>query len=846
MAQMCVFRPQICAKSSSRQKNNWKTLIFARALALYLLAFAAGSLAMSTAAYGQTQQPFLIAIPSGANRHGAVTFVRDDTTGLLSAIPNTTVTFQNPCDPYTAEPKYRFLFGNCNGGLSMYTLDASTGVVAEVPNSPFTETTTNSAAVIMAEATGQYVYIVKANFSGSISGSNFSLDTFKIDPLTPALVPTSTQTLPIVGAWVDSGAIGDPNGHGFALLVNQDQGGSQPVPALYTVTFDPASGLPIMPASGTNIAGTNAQSIHIGPKGKFMAVNFGPNSEFLNVYQLSASTFQPLGMVSANIGSVPFSLRGIFSDPGDSLTYVQTLNTGTGEFTDFRILDSATLVELPSSPISFESAADIQTGIQDPYGPFVFSAFYPNGSSTSAGISVFQVDPITGVPSQPVPISSPQFPNLSVVPVLVTATSSQQNSSTPVIAWSPASLIFSSTQTGQSSGPQLLTLKNIGSLSVSFTSIALSGANATDFSLTDQCTPAVILKPNDMCTISVTYAPAAAGTSEATITVTDNAAGSPQMISLTGTAVAPPPPVPAVSLSPSGSLTFSGTTTQGTSGTPESIILTNTGTGPLHVTSIAVSGFNANDFIVGNSSCLGTVAPSKNCAIPVTFAPLAAGIRTTTLEITDDASDSPQSVALSGTATPAITVVPAPNGSTTATVTPGQPAQYNLQLTPGAGYTGLVSFTCSGAPLGATCQAPSSLQISNGNTAPFTVTVTTSGGALALPQRYNPPAATLFLVLMMVLSAFSAILLLFLLAFGLSTKLAQPRARVALAGLSAVMILLATLNVTGCGGGTAAIQPPPPIVTPQGTSTITVTPTAMSTSGKPLQLQIIQLTLTVN
>jgi hypothetical protein len=36
------------------------------------------------------------------------------------------------------------------------------------------------------------------------------------------------------------------------------------------------------------------------------------------------------------------------------------------------------------------------------------------------------------------------------------------------------------------------------------------------------------------------------------------------------------------------------------------------------------------------------------------------------------------------------------------------------------------------------------------------------------------------------------------------------------------------------------------IVTPPGTSTITVTPSAKSTSGQPLQLPAIQLTLTVD
>jgi hypothetical protein len=61
-----------------------------------------------------------------------------------------------------------------------------------------------------------------------------------------------------------------------------------------------------------------------------------------------------------------------------------------------------------------------------------------------------------------------------------------------------------------------------------------------------------------------------------------------------------------------------------------------------------------------------------------------------------------------------------------------------------------------------------------------------------------------------------------------------------------VVVLGAVLNATGCGGGSAARTTPPQVVTPQGTSNMVVTPSAMSSSGKPLQLQPMQLTLTVN
>jgi hypothetical protein len=831
--------------SNSRSKIHWKILML-----LFAVALAASA---TPSALAQTQQPFLIAVQTQPNTYGSVTFVRDDTTGVLTLVPNSEVTFTDGCEPFYIEPQDRFLFDACGNGLSMYTLNGSTGIIAEVPTSPFSASVGNTEWLFSAESTGRYVYLLKANTTGTNSTNNLILDTFQIDAQTPALVPISSQTLPVAGLPTGT-AVSDPNGHGFTALLNQDQGGAQPVPVLYTVTFDPSSGLPLIPASGMSLPGTNARSIQIGPKGQYMSVIFGANAEFLTVYQLSTSNFQPLTSNTLNIGAVNFYVdRGMFYDPSDTLIYVQSLNTNpaSSDYTNFRVLDLATLTDVPTSPISFEQATEVGCdGHLDPYGPLVFCAYSPTASAPPTGLIVYQVDPITGLPSQPPPISTPFYTNLSIFPVIFTVTASQQNSSTPALAWSPASLTFSSTQTGQSGEPLVLTFKNIGTLPATFSSAIISGPNAADFSKNDLCTPAVTLQPNSTCTISITYSPSVAGTSQATLTVTDNAVGSPQIISLSGTAVAPPPPTPAVSLNPSGTLTFPGSTTQGTSSTPQNITLTNTGNGTLHVTAIAVSGFNANDFTLGVSNCIGAVAVNANCFIPITFAPLAAGIRTTTLSITDDAAGSPQTVTLNGTATPAVVIGAAPSGATTATVAPGQSAQFNLQITPGAGYTGVVSLTYSGAPVGATIQGPSSVQITNGSAAPFMVTVVTSGGTSGNLPFFGVPGATPFSGLRFA-PALTIGAILFLL-FALRAKHgadALPRRLTftnAHATAALFVVLAVMLTAAGCGGGSAAITPPPPIVTPPGQSAIIVAPSAMSANGKTLQLPTIELTLNVN
>jgi hypothetical protein len=99
---------------------------------------------------------------------------------------------------------------------------------------------------------------------------------------------------------------------------------------------------------------------------------------------------------------------------------------------------------------------------------------------------------------------------------------------------------------------------------------------------------------------------------------------------------------PLVSLS-SFSLAFSAQIV-GTSSSAQTVTLTNAGTAPVTISRIATGG----DFSQTNT-CGTTLSAGANCAISVTFTPVAAGTRTSTLNISDNASGSPQSVALSGT-----------------------------------------------------------------------------------------------------------------------------------------------------------------------------------------------------
>jgi uncharacterized repeat protein (TIGR01451 family) len=102
---------------------------------------------------------------------------------------------------------------------------------------------------------------------------------------------------------------------------------------------------------------------------------------------------------------------------------------------------------------------------------------------------------------------------------------------------------------------------------------------------------------------------------------------------------------PQVTLSTT-SLTF-GSTLVGTASSAQTVTITDSGTGALHV-----SSFNSSsNFTASAGTCSGssfTLNPGASCTISVQFAPSTTGTLSGTLSVYDDASDSPQKVNLSG------------------------------------------------------------------------------------------------------------------------------------------------------------------------------------------------------
>jgi hypothetical protein len=829
--------------SGGKRRRSVVAFSFVAALASSLVSFRAAA---------QTPQPWLF-VETIANTKptGAVTFLRDDSSGALTLLAGSQTTFTNPCGPATIDPKGRFLYGYCADGLSMYALNTTTGGATEIATSPFQASTGQFGVLVVAESSGQFVYLVKSDLLPAPATSTLTLDTFHVDASTPALVPVSSQTLPIAGAWVDGGAVGDPNGHGIAILTNQFPSPPTQFPdaLLYSITFDPVTGAATLDSTGGAVVGSRGLAIRISARGNFLALGFGSSRASLSMYQINPLNFaltplgtEDLGSEQSPTGADQMFPNSIFFDPTGQVTYVQVPLSGTSNCVNcFELLDTSTFLVLPSSPMPLSNASFL-TSVQNPQAPFTYAA---NSSNGVFSISVYEVDPGTGLPSQPGAISQPFFQqSTQVLPVVASlGPAGGQGTVGPVLSPSALGLSFPDTVTGQKSASQSITLTSSGDQSVSFQSVSVTGANAPDFEESDNCVATVVLQPKHSCTIFIIYAPTSVGPSLATLNVLDSAVGNPQQYGLSGAGVAPPPPAPVVTLNPPGTFNLPGTTTQGTTAAPQNLTVSNTGTGPLHVTAIGVSGLNAGDFSVSGSNCLATaVAAGASCAIPVTFAPLASGIRTTTLTITDDAANSPQMVTLNATAAPAATIVAAAGATLSASVSAGQTATFNLQATPGAGFSGTLAFTCSGMPMGTNCSAPS-VTVTNGATVSFTVSVTTSGSAPAVfdAPRSFPGVPRLYAVAI----TLPLLLLVFLLAL---KKLERGKISAStfdwkcVAALACLAFLL-----NGCGGGGSANSAQqPPLITPTGSYTLMATPSATpASSSKSFPLPAIPLTLLV-
>ena len=362
----------------------------------------------------------------------------------------------------------------------------------------------------------------------------------------------------------------------------------------------------------------------------------------------------------------------------------------------------------------------------------------PSGFDVPAGgsctVDVVFVPPAAGDRTASLVVTNSSVEGTQTLPLTGTGTNA-------AVSLSAASLDFGQQAVGTTSQTKPITVTNSGTTSLTVDAVAASGDFAADASAcTAQPVPA-----GQGCVINVTFSPTATGSRSGALTISSNAASSPDTVALTGTGVAP-----VIGVAP-GSLAF-GTVPIGTVSSPQNVTVTNSGTSGLHVTGATASG----PFAISADGCsgAGAVAPGDSCQIGVQFAPASTGPASGTLIISSDGGTA--TTALSGSGSPSadlnlsigaapnpvhrnkgltytITVQNAGPSAASGTLTADQlPANVQFQslsapagsscTTPAVGSTGTVK--CSLGPLGA--RASAQLQIVVLVVAPKGVTISDS------------------------------------------------------------------------------------------------------------------------
>ena len=218
----------------------------------------------------------------------------------------------------------------------------------------------------------------------------------------------------------------------------------------------------------------------------------------------------------------------------------------------------------------------------------------------------------------------------------------------PTIAVSPATKDFGSLPINTSSPAQRFTVTTTGG-NLNVDAISMTGTNANQFIIqNDSCTGKIIAPATGSCTFDVKFSPSSVGAKTANISIVDNDTNTSKLITVNGTGTGQ---VPAMSFSPT-SLSFTGVLV----GTlpSKTVTLSNTGASFVSISSIILSGTNANQFSIpaATDHCTGdTVAPSGNCTFQIVFSPTTGGEKTANVNLTAQYYGSPATLPLYGSAT---------------------------------------------------------------------------------------------------------------------------------------------------------------------------------------------------
>ncbi|HYH01109.1 MAG TPA: choice-of-anchor D domain-containing protein [Terriglobales bacterium] len=246
----------------------------------------------------------------------------------------------------------------------------------------------------------------------------------------------------------------------------------------------------------------------------------------------------------------------------------------------------------------------------------------------------------------------------------------------------PTALSFGTVTVG-SSNTQTVTVSNVGSASVAISQMTVSGAG---FSASGLSLPRT-LSAGESASFTVTYTPQTAGNASGSVALLSNAATSTTTVQLSGSAVSPAGTLNVPSTLSFGSVAVGSSTTQNVTITAS--------TASVSISQIAASG---TGFSVSGLAVPTTLAAGQSATMAVKFAPTAAGTASGSISILSNASNSPNTISLTGSgASQSGSLTANPTTLAFGNVTVGASTTQNLTVTASTAPVTITQATVTGS-----------------------------------------------------------------------------------------------------------------------------------------------------
>jgi hypothetical protein len=546
-----------------------------------------------------------------------------------------------------------------------------------------------------------------------------------------------------------------------------------------------------MPVYSTFLGGTQAdlaQAVAVDSAGVPYVAGSTASSNFPAVVGAAQGTYAGIG----NSGNAFISKMEPDDLPGVALS-PQTLNFGNQTLNSASPAQTIVLTNPGSAPLSITSI----TGTSD------YAVSSNCGSSLPAGSGSCTIN-VTFTPTT----AGPSTDELTITdgaagsPHHVAVTGTGVTGGAGTLSLIPKTLVFPVQALDTTSPPQVVQVVNTGTSAITISAISATG----EFSETNTCgAQPSILNAGASCSLSVTFTPTKTGSVAGTVSITDNAAGSPQTVILSGAGggafTLAASKLSSNILIGTPSTTFTLSAAAASSFTSKITLACSSG---------ATCSFNPASITSGQSTVLTVSGLSATTANPLNLTVTGtSAANTATISLKIFLQD------FSITATPSLQSLDA-----------GQSTTYKVTATPTNGFNQVVLLNCSSIlPGDTTCSwSPSSGLVLNGlapNSATLTVTTTSEQKSSGWRTRGpvggpggKPASRGLWMILAATLAACAGV--------AAKHRRARPMRSVVLVALA---LVLATAAVSCYNYGYNVIAPPNTIGTPTGTYNITISGT---------------------